>query len=79
MIEMDRSIKAPALLIQWVLSAYPGSGPLTCKAIAENEWACLQSAIRATIPGRQQRKNLGPALEAALAAYVRRLRRRTNG
>lgn len=38
--------------------------------------AALRSAIRAVIPGRQQKTNLTPAVETARKAFVRTLRRR---
>jgi hypothetical protein len=38
--------------------------------------AAIRSAVRATIPGRQQKKNLEPLLKTARAAFVRTLRRR---
>jgi hypothetical protein len=40
--------------------------------------AALRSAVRATIPGRQQKRNLEPLLKQARAAFVRTLRRRAH-
>ena len=38
--------------------------------------AALRSAVRAVTPGRQQKKNLTPLMDAARAAFIRTLRRR---
>jgi hypothetical protein len=38
--------------------------------------AALRSAVRAVTPGRQQKKNLEPLMDAARAAFIRTLRRR---
>ena len=38
--------------------------------------AALRSAVRAVLPGRQQRGNLAPHMDAARRAFVRTLRRR---
>lgn len=38
--------------------------------------AALKSAVRAVLPGRQQKKNLAPALQSARRAFARTLRRR---
>jgi hypothetical protein len=54
-------------------------GALTSFSLADELDAALRSAIRATIPGRQQKKNLEPLLKTARAAFVRTLRRRARG
>jgi hypothetical protein len=38
--------------------------------------AALRSAVRAVLPGRQQKGNLTPVMDAARKAFIRTLRRR---
>jgi hypothetical protein len=54
-------------------------GALTSFSLADELDAALRSAVRATIPGRQQKKNLEPLVKTARAAFVRTLRRRARG
>lgn len=49
------------------------SGP---GSTAEHIDAALRSAVRAVTPGRQQKKNLAPLMDAARKAFLRALRRR---
>jgi hypothetical protein len=38
--------------------------------------AALKSAVKAIIPGRQQKHNVGPSVEIARKAFIRTLRRK---
>lgn len=40
--------------------------------------AALRSAVRAVLPGRQQKKNLEPSMNLARRAFIRTLKRRSN-
>lgn len=45
-------------------------------AWAQHFEAAIRSAVRAVLPGRQQKKNLDPLMAAAVKAAARTLRRR---
>ena len=53
-------------------NASDGSGPP-----ARSVDAALRSAVRAVLPGRQQKRNLDPEMEVARTAFLRTLRRRS--
>ena len=61
--------------LQPIIDALHGYSPLSTD-LARNVDAALRSAVRAVTPGRQQKKNLAPLMDAARAAFVRTLRRR---
>lgn len=59
--------------IDRILAAVGGTG-YDNRMTAHAFWQVIRASVRATVPGRQQGKNLEPLLEAAVTASVRRLR-----